>query len=115
MFRIDSTSLIPAFLQLEFHIKASMASGRLRPHEQFPSIREISDAVNLNPNTVAKTFRGLEKEGYVYAQRGRGIFAAEDVQERALEFCQEKIARMANELRELASAAGISVEKILST
>lgn len=110
MFRIDPRSSIPAFSQLEFQVKAAMASGRLRPHDQLPSIREIADAVNLNPNTVAKTFRGLETEGYVYTQRGRGIFVAEDVQQKGTSYCRAEIDRLLQEVRELAEAAKISMD-----
>ena len=113
MFLIDPTSSIPAFLQLEFQIKAAMASGRLRPHDQLPSIREIANVVDLNPNTVAKTFRGLETEGYVYTQRGRGIFAAEDVQEKGMSYCQAEIERMLREVRDLAEVAAIPFDRLL--
>ncbi len=112
MFQIDSTSSIPAFEQLEFCVKAAMASGRLRPHEQLPSIREIADSVNLNPNTVAKTFRGLEVDGFVYTQRGRGIFAGEDTREMGSEFCRSKLSKMYSEIQKLALDAGISINDL---
>jgi GntR family transcriptional regulator len=112
MFFVEPNSSIAAYAQLEFQVKSAIASGRLVPHEQLPSIREIAAEVDLNPNTVAKTFRGLETEKFVYTVRGKGIFVAEGAREMSLEYCRTEIRRMSTELHQYARAAGLSIEEL---
>ncbi|HEX5445407.1 MAG TPA: GntR family transcriptional regulator, partial [Pirellulales bacterium] len=54
-----------------------MAKGRLVPHEQLPSSRELSRTLVINPNTVVHAYAELERDGMVYRRQGLGIYVAE--------------------------------------
>lgn len=48
--------------------------GALRPGEQLPSIRELSERLRINRNTIAKVYSMLEQEGIVELRHGKGVF-----------------------------------------
>ena len=79
--RIDNASAVPVFQQLAEQIRAAIARGALRPGEALPSIRQMATEALLNPNTVAKTYRDLEREGILRTQRGLGVFVADGAPE----------------------------------
>jgi GntR family transcriptional regulator len=68
---------VPVFQQLAVQIRAAIARGALRPGEALPSIRQMATEALLNPNTVAKTYRDLEREGILRTHRGLGVFVAD--------------------------------------
>ena len=67
----------PAFLQIVDQIKHQMATGRLQPGEQLPTIRQLAADLGVNRNTVARAYRELAREGVISTQRGRGTFVSE--------------------------------------
>jgi DNA-binding transcriptional regulator YhcF (GntR family) len=71
---IDIHSSIAVYQQIENHIQFAIVSGRLKPDERLPTARELSEKLELNPNTVAKAYRDLEVMGLVYTRRGMGVF-----------------------------------------
>ena len=79
--RIDNASTVPVFQQLAEQIRAAIARGTLRPGEALPSIRQMATEALLNPNTVAKTYRDLERESILRTQRGLGVFVADTAPE----------------------------------
>jgi len=81
MYSIDSRSAIPVYEQLKRQIVLSIVSGRLDEGEKLPSIRELAAALRINPNTVAKTYRQLETDGYVTSRKGLGVFISAEVRE----------------------------------
>jgi len=81
MYSIDSRSAIPVYEQLKRQIVLSIVSGRLDEEEKLPSIRELAAALRINPNTVAKTYRQLETDGYVSSRKGLGVFISAGVRE----------------------------------
>jgi len=74
MFRtnIDFSSPMPIYRQLIYMIKLEILSGRLNDGDQLPPIRELAKILKLNPNTVAKAYYALDKEGFVESKRGSG-------------------------------------------
>lgn len=69
----------PIYLQLANRIKKQIISGELRPGSKLPSIRETGLEVNVNPNTVQRTYRELEFMNIVETKRGQGTFVTNDV------------------------------------
>ena len=67
------------YLQLVYQIKALIATGRVKPDEELPSVRALSQQLVLNPNTVVRAYRELESEGLIYKKRGAGTFVSSDV------------------------------------
>lgn len=76
-FHIDPDSGVPVYLQISQAIRRSIALGSLRGGEQVPSVREVAEMLTVNPNTVAKSYRLLEREGIVVTRKGIGTFVAD--------------------------------------
>ena len=75
-FAIQTASGIPIYQQLAEQIYAAVARGRLRPDERLPSVRELSQTLVVNPNTVARAYTELERQGAVYTRPGMGVFVS---------------------------------------
>ena len=99
LFKPDSASGVPIYVQLMDQVKHAIATGALRPGEQLPGIRRIAVDLVMNPNTVAKAYRELEYEGIIELRHGAGAFIAErkynsrqeDITARALPVIREAI------------------------
>lgn len=75
--RINIYSAVAVYVQIENLVQFALAAGKLKPKAQLPSVRELSERLEVNPNTVAKAYRDLEVMGYLYTRRGMGVFIAE--------------------------------------
>lgn len=75
-FQIDSHSGVPVYRQLMDQIRYYVAGGTLQPGNQLPSIRELAQALTLNPTTIVKAYTELEHEGVIEMHHGRGAFVA---------------------------------------
>ena len=73
-FRIDSRSVVPPYLQIVQQVRQALRMGLIDVGDQLPSVREVVTATAVNPNTVLKAYRDLEREGLVAAAAGRGTF-----------------------------------------
>jgi GntR family transcriptional regulator len=75
-FHVDTASRLPIYQQLAQQIREALARGELRPDEGLPSVRQLSHTLVVNPNTVARAYTELEREGLLVSHPGRGIFVA---------------------------------------
>jgi GntR family transcriptional regulator len=75
--RISASSGVPVYLQLEQQIKHAIAAGVLRGGDALPSTRRAAAELRINPNTVARAFQNLEREGVLRTVPGGGTFVAE--------------------------------------
>ena len=73
-FRVDGRSGVPPYLQIVRQVRQALRMGILNVGDQLPSVREVVAAVAVNPNTVLKAYRDLEREGLVEARAGHGTF-----------------------------------------
>ncbi|MFH9138283.1 GntR family transcriptional regulator [Streptomyces sp. NPDC017524] len=73
-FRIDRRSGVATYLQIVQQTKQALRLGVLEPGDRLPTAREVVEATAINPNTVLKAYRELEREGLVEARRGLGTF-----------------------------------------
>lgn len=73
-YRIDRRSGVSTYLQFVQQTKQALRLGLLVPGDQLPTAREVVEATAVNPNTVLKAYRELEREGLVEARRGLGTF-----------------------------------------
>jgi GntR family transcriptional regulator len=71
---IDRHSGVAAYLQIVHQTKRALRLGVLRPGDQLPTAREVVEATAINPNTVLKAYRELEREGLAEGRRGVGTF-----------------------------------------
>ncbi|MGH3763163.1 GntR family transcriptional regulator [Actinophytocola sp.] len=73
-FRLDRNSGVATYLQLVHQVKHALRLGVLRPGDRLPTAKEVVDQLAINPNTVLKAYRELEREGLVAGRPGLGTF-----------------------------------------
>ena len=73
-FRVDSRSVVPPYLQIVQQVRQALRMGVLDVGDRLPAVREVVAATAVNPNTVLKAYRDLEREGLVDARVGHGTF-----------------------------------------
>ena len=73
------TSDRPIFMQIIEIIQLEIISGKYRPGDKLPSVRDLASEAAVNPNTMQKALSELERSGLVYSQRTSGRFITEDV------------------------------------
>ena len=78
MINIDFTSSAPIYIQIVDGIKEGILKGIFEPGEKLPSVRDMAKMMTLNPNTVQKAYKELERQKVVVTIRGRGTFLSED-------------------------------------
>lgn len=71
---VDTKSGVPLYIQIREQLKEAIESGRLAVNGQLYTIRELAVILKINPNTVSRAYRELEREGYIETQQGRGTF-----------------------------------------
>jgi GntR family transcriptional regulator len=74
--RIDNASNRPVYRQIIDQIKRDIAMGRLNKDEKLPTVRQLAAQLAINPNTIAKAYRQLEREGIIVTRPGAGAFIA---------------------------------------
>lgn len=104
LFSIATGSSEPIYRQLVEQVRRLAAAGQLKPGDAMPSVREIAQALALNPMTVSKAYGLLEMEGVLARRRGLGMvvadFAPAQPAERA-ELLRPALERAAREARQL--------------
>ena len=73
------------YLQIADHISERILSGTWKEGERIPSIREMSEAIEVNPNTVMRSYGFLQDLDIIFNQRGIGYFVAEDAYNKTLD------------------------------
>jgi GntR family transcriptional regulator len=71
---IDARDPTPIYAQLERGLRAAIATNRLRPGDQLPTVRQLAVDLRVNANTVARVYGGLERAGVIETRRGVGSF-----------------------------------------
>ncbi len=90
---INASSSIPIFTQIVNQVKYSVAMGAYRADDKLPSVRELAVQLRVNPNTIARAYRQLDRESILYTQRGRGVFVSAE----AAAICRRERKRIINE------------------
>ncbi|MGW1272732.1 GntR family transcriptional regulator [Streptomyces sp. NPDC002491] len=73
-FRIDRRSGVATYVQLVHQVKHALRLGLLGPGDRLPTAKEVVAATALNPNTVLRAYRELERDGLVEPRQGLGTF-----------------------------------------
>jgi GntR family transcriptional regulator len=76
-FHISTASRLPIYQQLAQQIREAIARGELQPEASLPSVRQLSRELVVNPNTIARAYTELEREGLLVSRPGRGIYVAQ--------------------------------------
>ncbi|OZB92993.1 GntR family transcriptional regulator [Paenibacillus sp. XY044] len=75
---IEFDNNLPIYLQIMNHIKRQIVSGILQPGDKIPSVREMAADLQINPNTIQRTFQELEREEVVETRRGLGRYVTSE-------------------------------------
>ena len=76
MFDIDLMSRTPIYEQLYGRVIELILKGVLNEQDKLPSVRALATELGVNPNTVAKAYALLERDGIIHSLAGRGSFVA---------------------------------------
>lgn len=77
MLQLDLKSRKSIYEQVMDQLKEQIMTGQMATGEKLPSVCELSKSITVNPNTVQKAYRELERQGYVYTTSGVGTFVAD--------------------------------------
>jgi GntR family transcriptional regulator len=75
--RIDSSSGVPIWQQVVTQVTRQAISGAVSAGDQLPTVRDLASELRVNPNTIAKAYQELERNGIVETKRGLGTFIIE--------------------------------------
>ena len=73
------------YLQIGDYLCENILTGTYAPGDKIPSVRDMAVSVEVNPNTVMRTYTDLQQKGILFNQRGIGFFVADDAVEKILE------------------------------
>jgi GntR family transcriptional regulator len=75
---INPKSAVPIYVQIMDQIRRQVAAGVLAPGDQLPSVRDLAGQLLINPNTAARVYRDLERDGLLETRRGQGTYISSD-------------------------------------
>lgn len=113
MIQVDVRSRVPIYEQIVNSFKQMTMSGILSPDEKLPSVRELSQELTINPNTIQKAYQELERQNIIYTKRSQGSFVNPNIQAINKE---EKMGELIEEIKRIIVESmylGISKEKFL--
>jgi len=110
-FQLDPTSGVATYLQLVQQVHQALQLGLLEPGDQLPTAQQVVAKLAINPNTVLKAYRDLEREGLVRARPGLGTFVVASLPRTDPAAQARFLASMTDWLRR-ARAAGLSPDDI---
>ena len=82
---INPDDPVPIGEQIGFRILYAIARGVYQPGDKLPTVREIAARLKVNPNTVSRAYRDLERDRILVSRRGTGVFVHEDALDTAIE------------------------------
>jgi GntR family transcriptional regulator len=112
-FHLDGRSSVATYMQLVQQVRQALRVGMLEPGDQLPRVREVAEALAINPNTVLKAYRELERDGLVEGRPGQGTFVLRSLAGPSLgsqaDLRRELLAWLAR-----ARAAGLDTEDVVA-
>jgi GntR family transcriptional regulator len=112
-FSLDPTSGVPYYKQIILQVEMAIADGRLSTGDQLPTVRGLAVELQVNPNTVARSYNELEIRGIVNTQQGTGTFIS-DKKIEIPDVEREKIlARISRDYIARASSYGFSIAEVI--
>lgn len=105
-------SKTPIYIQVINAIKLDIINERIKPGEKLPSSRDLAVQYTINPNTAARVYQELEREGVCYTKRGMGTFVT-DEKETIIQCRHEMAQSCLNDFLKNISELGISREEAI--
>jgi len=111
---IDTSDKTPIYAQLERGLRAAMATSRLKPGDQLPTVRQLAVELRINANTVARVYADLERAGAIETRRGVGSFVTATADEaRPPKEHERRLRAFVTRVLSEAGANGFSVEEVV--
>ena len=114
MFQIDRFGRQPIYEQIIEQAEQLVASGVLKPGDQLPSVRALSQSLAANPNTLQKAYTELERRGITVSVPGSGRYIGKDAKRLVVEGMEALLKDVAT-LSEKLHMAGMPLQKVLDT
>ena len=76
MVLLDYRDARPIYTQIADGFREQIASGILRSGDKLPSVRELAASLTINPNTIQRSYRQLQAEGWIVTVPGKGCFVS---------------------------------------
>lgn len=89
--QIATGSNVPIYRQIVDQIRCAVAAGQLAVGDKLPSVRAMAERLVVNPNTVAKAYNDLVRDGVIESRHGLGVFVAK---RRAIYTRAERVRRL---------------------
>ena len=105
----------PIYIQLMEYIKISIVSGKYKPGEKMPSVRELASEASVNPNTMQKALTELERLGLLFSVRTSGRFITEDskmIEEMKCNLAKEEIQSFLKKMEEIGFTKDEAIDTI---
>jgi GntR family transcriptional regulator len=77
--RVNPSNGVPLYLQIEFQLKHAISAGALKSGEALLPVRKLAGELRINPNTVARAYQNLERDGVIRTVPGGGTYVADNV------------------------------------
>ena len=112
---IDPRDRTPIYAQLERGLRAAIATRRLAPGDQLPTVRQLAVTLRVNANTVARVYSELERAGVIVTRRGVGSFiAATPAQAHPPRQHERRLRTFVTRVLADADAAGFTIDDVLT-
>jgi GntR family transcriptional regulator len=72
--RVHPASGVPLYLQIESQVKQAVAAQAIRQDDPLPPVRKLAAELRINPNTVARAYQNLERDGVIRTVQGGGCY-----------------------------------------
>ena len=105
----------PIYLQIADRLMEQILAAELKEEDRVPSVRDVAEAMGVNPNTVMRTFEYLQGEEIIYNRRGVGYFVSPDAKQKILaeqrrEFLENDLPLIKQKMKIL----GIDIKEVLA-
>ena len=112
---IDPQDPTPIYAQLERALRAGIATGRLEPGEQLPTVRQLAVDLRVNANTVARVYAELERAAVIETRRGVGSFiSATPAQARPPREHERRLRAFVTRVLADADTAGFALDEVIA-
>jgi len=78
------------YLQIAHSVSENILLGKWIPDEKIPSVRDLAAEMQVNPNTVIRTYEFLQNKEIIYTKRGLGFFVSDDAVEKIKKYKKEQ-------------------------
>jgi GntR family transcriptional regulator len=112
---IDPHDPTPIYAQLERGLRAAIATSRLRPGDQLPTVRQLAVELQINANTVARVYAELERASVIETKRGVGSFiSATPAQAHPPREHERRLRTFVTRVLADAEAAGLKIDDVIA-